>query len=158
MPDRSPTLLVGTADEDPVGGNDVNQVLVHPGSGSARKNWPPHQLRALIERMCSQSWPVSILIGPADRAAAQALGTDLPQRRPKEVLSLAPVLGRSTLFVGNDSGVTHLSARLGVPTVAVFGPTDPRQWAPRGPRVRVVGHPTWPSVDDVWDAVQEVLR
>jgi ADP-heptose:LPS heptosyltransferase len=40
--------------------------------------------------------------------------------------------------VGNDSGITHMAAALGVPTVAIFGPSDPRVWSPRGKRVTVV--------------------
>jgi len=51
---------------------------------------------------------------------------------------LAAILSRCRLYVGNDSGVTHLAAAVGVPTVAIFGPTDPDVWAPRGPGVRVV--------------------
>jgi ADP-heptose:LPS heptosyltransferase len=51
---------------------------------------------------------------------------------------LAGVLAHARLFVGHDSGVTHLAAALHVPTVALFGPTDPVQWAPRGPHVFVV--------------------
>ncbi len=52
--------------------------------------------------------------------------------------ALATVLSRASLYVGNDSGVTHLAAALGVPTIALFGPTDPRSWAPVGPRVAIV--------------------
>ncbi len=71
--------------------------------------------------------------------------SDGPRRDPDPVLLqdmplplLAAVLCRCRLYVGNDSGVTHLAAALGVPAVAIFGPTDPRVWAPRGPAVRVV--------------------
>jgi lipopolysaccharide heptosyltransferase III len=51
---------------------------------------------------------------------------------------LGALLSRAGLFVGNDSGVTHLAAAAGAPTVALFGPTDPAQWAPVGPAVVVV--------------------
>ena len=50
----------------------------------------------------------------------------------------AAVLARAALYVGNDSGMTHLAALLGVPTVALFGATDPRVWSPRGRRVEIV--------------------
>jgi len=48
------------------------------------------------------------------------------------------VISRSAVYLGNDSGITHLAAAVGVPTVALFGPSDPRQWAPRGRRVTVI--------------------
>jgi ADP-heptose:LPS heptosyltransferase len=51
---------------------------------------------------------------------------------------LGAVLARAGVFVGNDSGVGHLAAAWGAPTVALFGPTDARTWAPEGARVRAV--------------------
>ena len=51
---------------------------------------------------------------------------------------LAAVLRKCDLYVGNDSGVTHLAAAVGIPVVALFGPTDPRVWGPRGDKVLTV--------------------
>ena len=64
---------------------------------------------------------------------------------------MAGVLAQAKLFVGHDSGLTHLAAALQVPTLAMFGPTDPLQWAPLGNHVRTVtglscSCPTWESV------------
>ena len=50
---------------------------------------------------------------------------------------LACWLARARLYIGNDSGITHLAAAVGTPVLALFGPTDPRVWAPRGEHVRV---------------------
>ena len=132
-------------------------VILHPGSGSPLKNWPADRFRSLVDRMLAESWSINILVGPADVTAADALGSPLPRLQPSDLTELTSAAGRASLLIGNDSGVTHLSARLGVPTVAIFGPTDPRRWAPRGPRVRVIGHPRWPSVDEVWASAWEVL-
>ena len=67
------------------------------------------------------------------------------------------ILARCRAFVGNDSGVSHLAAALGVPTVALFGPTRPEHWAPRGERVRVLlgrnGRLDEISVEDCLDAL-----
>jgi ADP-heptose:LPS heptosyltransferase len=66
----------------------------------------------------------------------------------------------SRAYVGNDSGVSHLAAALGVPTIAVFGPTDPTVWAPLGPKVAVVApqdDAPWPAVDNVFVAVCRLL-
>jgi ADP-heptose:LPS heptosyltransferase len=57
---------------------------------------------------------------------------DLPPR------VLGPLLAQSGSFVGNDSGVTHLAAASGARTLALFGPTDPAQWAPVGPAVKAL--------------------
>jgi len=77
------------------------------------------------------------------------MGVDLPLR------TLAGVLARCSVYVGNDSGVSHLAAAVGAPTVAIFGPTDPRVWGPRGPRVQTVGGPDAGGLDAV--TVEDVL-
>jgi ADP-heptose:LPS heptosyltransferase len=57
--------------------------------------------------------------------------------RIEDLYSLARWLARARLYVGNDSGITHLAAAAGAPVLALFGPSDPEIWAPRGPNVRV---------------------
>jgi hypothetical protein len=65
---------------------------------------------------------------------------------------LAGVIAQAELFLGHDSGVTHLSSLLGVPTVALFGPTNPDRWAPRSNQVTVLR--TAPCLCSSWEAVQ----
>ena len=57
------------------------------------------------------------------------------------ILMLAGVIQRSRVYLGNDSGVTHLAAAVGTPTLALFGPTSPAVWAPRGEHVGVLHEP-----------------
>ena len=57
--------------------------------------------------------------------------------RIDDLYELACWLARARLYIGNDSGITHLAAAAGTPVLALFGPTDPAVWAPRGPNVRV---------------------
>lgn len=110
-------------------------VVLHPGSGSARKNWPLDRWVKLATRL-----PGRLLIvgGEADAAAVRALGQfgqtafDLP------LPALALALSRCRLFAGHDSGVSHLAAAVGTPCVLLFGPTDPAMWAPPGDHVRVI--------------------
>jgi ADP-heptose:LPS heptosyltransferase len=89
--------------------------------------------------LASRSNKILICQGPADAAIVQevlaGLGStpyllvaDLPITR------LAALLSHASLFIGNDSGISHLAAALGVPTLAIFGPTDPLCWAPRSDR------------------------
>ena len=68
---------------------------------------------------------------------------------------LACWLATARVYIGNDSGITHLAAAVGTPVVALFGPTDPRIWAPRGAHVRVIAKPSLADigVDEVAAAV-----
>jgi ADP-heptose:LPS heptosyltransferase len=111
----------------------------HPGSGAPRKNWAAERVASLAARL-SAGRPFLLVEGAADaEAAAPALGLpcavrarDLPPR------VLGAVLARAGLYVGNDSGVSHLAAAWGAPVLALFGPTDPAQWSPVGPHVTVL--------------------
>lgn len=136
-------------------------VLVHPGSGGARKCWPPARFGELIADLAG---PVVLLQGPADRQACRAVleqtaGRDVAVRADLALPELATCLARCRLYVGNDSGVTHLAAALGTPTIAVFGPTDPKVWSARGPRVQVVTgrSSNWPAVRRVAQACHRML-
>jgi heptosyltransferase-2 len=114
-------------------------VAIHPGSGAPRKNWPAARFAALAERLAAGK-PFLLVEGPAD-ADAIAPATARPgavRARDLPPRVLGAVLARAGLYVGNDSGVSHLAAAWGAPVLALFGPTDPAQWAPVGPRVTVL--------------------
>jgi ADP-heptose:LPS heptosyltransferase len=122
-------------------------LALHPGSGSPGKCWPPERFAALARRFLAEGWYVLLIEGPADKQPAaevlRALQDDANAQHKQRVQRLvnlpvprlAALLARATLFVGNDFGVSHLSAAVGTRTLALFGPTDPAVWAPRGPRV-----------------------
>ncbi len=103
--------------------------VIHPFSGSARKRWPLERYRELA-RLLETRVPVKWCAGPEDQLEGAVRFADLYE--------LGCWLAGASLYVGNDSGITHLAAAAGAPVVALFGPTDPAVWAPRGPRVRVV--------------------
>jgi ADP-heptose:LPS heptosyltransferase len=103
--------------------------VIHPFSGSARKNWPLEKFRALAEKL-QRVMPVQWCAGEDDPPLAGAVRID-------DLYELACWLAKARLYIGNDSGITHLAAAVGTPVLALFGPTDPEVWAPRGPRVRV---------------------
>ena len=134
--------------------------VIHPGSGGRPKLWAPEKWAAVISAL----WPLEFVLtcGPADDEVANDVLARVAGRsrvvavRGRPVTTLAGVLAGAKLYLGCDSGVTHLAAALGVPTVAVFGPTDPQVWAPRGPNVRVVvgrGATRSVAVANVLDAV-----
>lgn len=117
-------------------------VAIHPGSGGAHKIWPLERYLELAKHIESaHGIPVLWLLGEADHELARQLATQVPEHQRIEnrpLPELARVLAGCRLFVGNDSGIAHLAAAVGTPVVVLFGPTDPAQWAPRGPRVQVV--------------------
>jgi heptosyltransferase III len=105
--------------------------VIHPFSGSPRKNWPLPKFRALARHL-ERVMPVRWCAGPEDPPLDA-----VPAVRIDDLYDLACWLARARLYIGNDSGITHLAAAAGAPVLALFGPTDPAVWAPRGPNVRV---------------------
>ncbi len=130
-------------------------VAVHPGGGSRHKCVPPTQMSALVRALANQGWQPLLLSGPADhdpvsQIRAQA-GHPWPIVEDQPLATIAGLLTHAACYVGHDSGVTHLAAALGTPTVALFGPTNPARWAPGGDAVRVVRGPDCGCRD--WTAV-----
>lgn len=131
-------------------------VALHPGSGSRHKCVAPALLAAAITRFQADDIVPVLVGGPADdRMVAEV--ADACASRPgilehADLLTMAGQLAHADLFVGHDSGLTHLAAALHVPTVALFGPTDRRRWAPRGSHVTVLTGE--PCRCHGWDAVQ----
>jgi heptosyltransferase III len=103
--------------------------VIHPFSGSPRKNWPLEKFRALA-RGLERAMPVYWTAGPDDPPLDGAVRFD-------DLYELACWLARAALYVGNDSGVTHLAAAVGAPVLALFGSSDFKVWAPRGEHVRI---------------------
>ncbi len=119
-----------------------DRIVLHPGSGDPRKNLPQGTwARALGALRQQTGLGVEIVLGPAEaeRGGWGALRQEADAVAVCEGLGeLLGVLARARLYLGNDSGPTHLAGILGIPAVAVFGPSDPRLWRPLGPRVAVV--------------------
>ena len=115
--------------------------MIHPFSSSPKKCWPLDRYRQLAARV---KIPVRWLAGPEEHLAGAVHIDDLYE--------LACWLAAARVYIGNDAGITHLAAAVGTPVVALFGPTDPRIWAPRGPHVHVIAKP---ALEDI--TVEEVL-
>jgi ADP-heptose:LPS heptosyltransferase len=116
------------------------EVLIHPGSGSVAKNWPAERFADVIRGLRT---PVRVIVGEADYAAATAL--EAVRLEQPSLEELAARLAGCRAYLGNDSGVSHLAGLCGAPTFALFGPTDPRVWAPIGPNVHVLPFETSPE-------------
>jgi ADP-heptose:LPS heptosyltransferase len=119
-------------------------VVVHPGSGSAAKRWPVENFVTLIETLESQPGVRTVIVtGYAETDVLARLRPLIHAARPLvaenwPLLSTTALIAQAAVFVGHDSGLTHLAAALQRPTVAIFGPTDPDIWKPRGKHVTVV--------------------
>jgi heptosyltransferase-3 len=142
---------------------------IHPGSGSTKKNWPMERFAEVARRLREETGrAVAWLLGPAETergiqpdAGGGAVLADLVLETVAGILTLADG------YVGNDSGVTQLAAAVrgadgrATPTVALFGPTDARVWAPRGRHVRLVrsadGTMDAIAVKQVWSAVRAAI-
>jgi ADP-heptose:LPS heptosyltransferase len=112
-----------------------------PGSGAREKNWPAEFYKVVIEWWEKRfGGKIIVVLGPVEEQKGET-GNDWGHTLVAQGLDLAKVaalLSRCDLYLGNDSGVTHIAAALGVESVALFGPTAPGQWAPRGKKVTVV--------------------
>ncbi|MCF6155040.1 MAG: glycosyltransferase family 9 protein [Candidatus Brocadia sp.] len=118
-------------------------VAIHPGSGSRQKCWPVERFAALMDWLNSEmEAQIFIVSGPADGEIVEELKTKVKNNFTLvdhfSLPKLAAVIRRCNLFLGNDSGITHLAAAMGVHTVAIFGPTDPNIWGPRGEQVKIL--------------------
>jgi ADP-heptose:LPS heptosyltransferase len=105
-----------------------NRVIIHPGSGSPAKCWPG------FEQLANRIPDSVVLIGPCELQ----IQTNQPRLEGLALQSVVEELRSCRAFIGNDSGITHLAAYLGCPTIALFGPTDPRIWGPIGRRVTIL--------------------
>ena len=119
--------------------------IIHPGSGSAHKCVAPEILAAVIATLPVAGMIPVILEGPADREPVERLLSSCVKPplvlKGLDLLTVAGVLAHARIFVGQDSGATHMAGLIGVRTVALFGPTDPARWAPCGSHVTIVQGP-----------------
>jgi len=104
--------------------------VVHPFASSPAKRWPLEKFRALAAQL---DMPVRWCAGPEEELAGAV--------RIDDLYELACWLSAARVYIGNDSGIAHLAAAVGVPVVAIFLTTDAEVWAPRGRHVSVLQNP-----------------
>ena len=117
-------------------------LILSPGAGSIKKRWPLEWFLAVSAEMLSEGLRSVMLLGPAEADIEVALRQRKePQPAVVKCESFPDLLGifdSADGYIGNDSGISHLAAFLGLPTVVIFGPSDPVRWRPFGANVRVV--------------------
>ena len=108
----------------------VAETVIHPFSGGRKKNWPLAYFQDVAQGARDVCW----LAGPEEVLDGSI--------HLESLADVARCIAGAKRYVGNDSGITHLAAAVGVKVVAIFGPSEPRVWAPRGDNVTVLVNPT----------------
>ena len=118
-------------------------LVLHPFSGSDRKNWPMPRFLELERDLGVVEW--------AERP---------DWVRFENLLELAKWIAGARLYVGNDSGITHLAAAAGARVIALFGPTNPKVWGPRGTGVTIIRARSMEeiTIEMVRDMIAQQLR
>jgi hypothetical protein len=119
------------------------QIVLHPGSGGADKCWPMERFVELAQALSAEKHDVHIVLGEVERERwsneqKQQLAAVGTLHHPADLVALFNLLQPAKLYVGNDSGPTHLAAISGVPTLALFGRDNEITWRPVGPNVRLL--------------------
>jgi heptosyltransferase-2 len=110
-------------------------VALAPGAVGPSKRWPASAYAALTRRLLATGASVWVLGGPAEKALAAEIIGDTAARdlTGPDLRDAILALASAAAAVSNDSGLLHVAAALGVPTVGIFGPTSPWHWAPLNP-------------------------
>lgn len=165
LDDPAPQIL------SPTSTGPLRRIVLHPGSGSLRKNWALSHWHRILQRLhhASPDSELIVVTGEAEAergitAEIQATWSDLPLaiwnrltlRDLAHELAAAPAC-----FLGHDSGISHLAAACGLPCFLLFGPTDPAMWAPANSGVEVLqaddGSLTQLRPDGVWQRLEPWL-
>ena len=139
----------GEARADAVLPQGQRVLALSPAASAVFKEWAPERFSELALRLTSEDGllpgaVIAIFGGPGDEARAEAVKAGLSDRTvidltgQLDLVEAAACLKRAALFVGNDSGLMHMSAAVGTPTLGLFGPTDERLYAPWGAKARIV--------------------
>lgn len=140
--------------------SSLDAIVMHPGSGSEKKNWPLEKWTEFIVslRKADPARPLVLVGGEADKlrldALRQTFGDSLQVIDSAPLPVLSALFSRCAGFVGHDSGISHIAAASGARCVLMFGPTDPHVWAPQNRDVQWIQSPSG-VMDDI--ALESVL-
>jgi heptosyltransferase-2 len=126
--------------------DDVNPVVtLSPGAVGAGKAWPAHHYGELARALTKAGASVWVLGGPNEtpiaRQIAEAGGPRVRDLTSNDLRNAILALAAADVSVSNDSGLMHVSAAIGTPTVAIFGPTSPWHWKPLNPIAAILEPP-----------------
>lgn len=126
-------------------GTSERLIGIHPGSGSAEKRWTSENFVGLFEQLLKMpDIKIALIAGPADENMIESITSKMTVSQPITLWNNLPLpllaarLQACALYIGNDSGISHLAAALNMPTIAIFGPSNPDIWQPVGKEVVVL--------------------
>lgn len=158
LPIEPPTIRIEADARQP-----RDRAVLHVGSGSHAKRWPLECWIDVAKLFQKRGLEVCFPLGPAELEPCEAAAWSSLDRVGRRIetpsfAELKALIGSSRIYVGNDSGITHLAAALGTPTLAIFGATDPCVWRPPGDNATVVGTKSgWPTLDAVSNAIAALM-
>ena len=151
------TIPQNLSDCFPVRVTEGQYALILPGRGSSKKNYSPLMYRELADLLRQSGYPkVGFIFGPVEEEKMNKEDfTEEWIERPKDVMALADLLSHASLYIGNDSGVSHLAGFMGIQTVVLYKTTDPGIWGVLG---RQVTHISADNEQSALNNIQEYLR
>jgi heptosyltransferase II len=137
--------------------NNPTRIAIHPGSsadhGMGAKRWPPERFAGLGDKVCEILHGEAYIFGGPDEEAlkigvSNAMDMKSNVVQPVSLSKTAALLSQCAICICNDSGIMHMAACIGVPTVGIFGPTDEKRNGPFGAKTLVIrkemeGFPVW---------------
>ncbi len=150
LEDPAPLVAVEPADAGAVPPDGGDLLAIHPGSGSLKKNWPVEHWIAAGRTLVGERPGLRLVLITGEAELERGItarmlhgwsGLDFLHWDHLPLTTLAGHLSRATAFLGHDSGISHLAAACGVPSLLLFGPTDPLTWAPRNAGVQILAEP-----------------
>lgn len=145
----------------------LNQLALHPGSGSEKKNWPETKWAGLIQQVIATTrWNLLLVGGEAEGERLRRLAAVLPPARCSiaqglPLAELAQRIQSCAAFVGHDSGITHLAAAVGLPCVVLWADTLEEVWRPQGEPLVILKEITGVraiSVEKVLNELRKLVR
>ena len=140
---------------------------LHPGAGKPLNRWPAERFAETADRLCEKFSAVAVITaGAMDDEPLNSMLRHIRCRytlvRGRPLRAVAAIISQLNLFITNDTGIMHVAAATGVPTLSLFGPTDPLQWAPMGSKHRYIvagdGHISSITVEEVVQIAGAMMR
>ena len=159
--DHLPRLKIGTPEEKC---DKPRTVVLHPGSGSEKKNWPEEKWADLLQHLVSSTdFHLLLVGGEAEGERLQRLAAALPPARTRVAQSLplaelACLLQECEVFVGHDSGISHLAAAVGLPGIVLWGNSVEAVWRPPHEEITVLKNPGGIQMITVEEVLAQLKR
>ncbi len=169
------SLMVGLTPEEKEYGNLYFQkkhtkgkiaVGIHPGAGKLNNQWPAEKFCQLIGLLMEKNnCEIFITEGPMDKIPVQQIRNKFGDRinyiLEGNVRNVASIIRNMTIFISNDTGIMHVASAVNNPVLALFGETDPLQWAPKGEKDKYLlgkeGKINSISVEKVYDSAVKMI-